>query len=102
MNAATALPVDPVMARAVPRPAATSEAQAEKVAREFEAVFLGQMLNHMFSGIETNGLTGGGEGEKMFRSMQIEEYAKGLSKNGGIGIAAAVKREMLRMQETQS
>jgi peptidoglycan hydrolase FlgJ len=102
MNPATALPVDPGMARAVPKPHAITEAQADKVSKEFEAMFLGQMLNHMFSGISTDGLFGGGEGEKMFRSMQVEEYAKGLSQKGGIGIAASVKRELLKMQEHQS
>lgn len=99
MNASTALPIDPGMARAVPKPNAATEAQADKVAREFEAMFLGQMLNHMFSGIETDGMFGGGEGEKMFRSIQVEEYAKGLAQKGGIGIAASVKRELLKMQE---
>jgi Rod binding domain-containing protein len=102
MNAATALPIDPGMARALPKPNAAGEAQAEKVSREFEAMFLGQMLNHMFSGLKTDGVFGGGEGEKMFRSMQVEEFAKSLTQRGGIGIAAAVKREILKMQEHHS
>jgi flagellar protein FlgJ len=102
MNAATALPIDPGMARAVPKPNAMTEAQADKVSKEFEAMFLGQMLNHMFSGISTDGVFGGGEGEKMFRSMQVEEFAKSLTQRGGIGIAASVKREILKMQEHKS
>ncbi len=39
-----------------------NKAQADKVSREFEAMFLGQMLNHMFSGLKTDGVFGGGEG----------------------------------------
>ena len=32
----------------------------------------------MFSGIQTDGLTGGGQGEEMFRSMMINEYGKAI------------------------
>ena len=49
-----------------------------------------------------SGVFGGGEGEKMFRSMQVEEFAKSLTQRGGIGIAASVKREILKMQEHKS
>ncbi len=42
---------------------------------------------------------GGGESEKMFRSMLNDEYARSMSRNNGIGIADAVYREMLAMQE---
>ena len=32
----------------------------------------------MFSGIKTDGLFGGGQGEEMFRSMMIDQYGKQL------------------------
>jgi peptidoglycan hydrolase FlgJ len=78
----------------------TSEAEAMRVGREFEQMFLSEMLRPMFEGIGTNKWFGGGNGEKMFRSLQVDEYGKGLSKAGGVGIAEAVKREIIRMQET--
>jgi Rod binding domain-containing protein len=73
--------------------------QARKVAEEFEGVFLSQMLKPMFEGIETDGIFGGGEAEKMYRSLQIDEYGKSLARSGGIGIADEVMRQLLQVQE---
>ncbi|MFH1805529.1 MAG: rod-binding protein [Pseudomonadota bacterium] len=74
-------------------------AQAQKAGEEFEAMFLSQMLGHMFSGIETDPNFGGGHGETMFRSMLVDEYAKEMARGNGIGIADAVTREILKAQE---
>ncbi|MBP3127957.1 chemotactic signal-response protein chel [Thalassospira sp. ER-Se-21-Dark] len=76
-----------------------TEAQARKAGEEFESMFLGQMLSHMFAGLETNEMFGGGHGETMMRSMLVDEYAKEMSRAGGIGIADAVTREILKVQE---
>lgn len=76
--------------------------QARKTAEEFEAVFLAQMIKPMFEGIEPDGIFGGGEAEKMFRSLQIDEYGKSLARNGGIGIADEVMRQLLQTQEMDS
>ena len=72
-----------------------------KTAEDFEAVFLGQMLKPMFEGIETDGIFGGGQAEKMYRDLMVDEYGKAIAKSGGIGLADAVMREMLKMQEVQ-
>lgn len=72
-----------------------------KAARDLEAVFVSQMMQHMFSGIETDGLFGGGAGEQMFRSLLVEEYGKQTAQSGGLGLADAMMREMLKMQEAQ-
>ncbi len=72
---------------------------ARKTANEFEAMFLTQMLEHMSTGIKTDGPFGGGQGEAMFRSLLNQEYAGQLSKRGGIGIADHVYRQILALQE---
>ena len=77
-------------------------AQARKTAEEFEAMFLTEMVEHMFAGISTDGPFGGGHGEKMFRSMLSQEYAKVMSGRGGIGIAEMVQKQILMMQEEAS
>lgn len=77
-------------------------AQIRTAAEEFEAVFLSQMLGHMFAGIETDGMFGGGQSEEMFRSLMINEYGRQITEAGGIGIADAVMAEMLRIQERSS
>ncbi len=79
--------------------AQSGEDGLRKVAKEFEAMFLNQMLEHMSSGIKTDGLFGGGQGEAMFRSLLNQQYANGISSRGGLGIADHVYRQMLAMQE---
>ena len=73
--------------------------EGKKVAEEFEAVFLGQMLQPMFKNIEAAEPFGGRPSEKIWRTMQVEEYGKAIAKAGGIGIADAVFREILKAQE---
>lgn len=75
-------------------------AQVEKVAVEFEAMFLSAMLQPMFEKLKTgNGLFGGGNGEDMFRPMLIDEYAKSMARSGQVGIAKSIREQMLRLQE---
>jgi flagellar protein FlgJ len=76
-----------------------NSAAIDKTAASFENVFISQMLGSMFSGISTDGLTGGGQGEEMFRSLMIDQYSAGIEKQGGLGLAASVKSTMLKMQE---
>ncbi|WP_207476483.1 rod-binding protein [Arenibaculum pallidiluteum] len=70
-----------------------------KVAEDFEAQFLSQMMGHMFAGIETDGPFGGGHAEETFRSLLVDEYGKAAARGGTTGIADAVQRQLLRMQE---
>ena len=70
-----------------------------KAATDFETVFVSQMLGHMFDGVKTYPLFGGGHGEEMFRSMMTDEYAKQIVNRGGFGISGAVMKTMLAEQE---
>jgi len=78
---------------------AGNRAQMRKVAEDFEAVFISQMLQPMFQNLTAEAPFGGGHGEDVWRSMQVQEYGKAITKAGGIGIADSVMREMIRMQE---
>jgi len=81
-------------------PTATNNAAAAgKSAKEFESVFISQFLGTMFQGIPTDGPFGGGQGEEMFRSLMVNEYAKSVENRGGFGLASAVTRQLLRHQE---
>jgi flagellar protein FlgJ len=98
--ATAALEVGPTSFKQMPSTKGiSSKADAERVGREFEAMFLSQMLQPVFDALPTDKFFGGGNGEKMMRSLQVDEYAKGMSKAGGIGLGAAITREILRMQE---
>ena len=81
-------------------PAATGNtAAAVKASKEYESVFINQFLGSMFSGISTDGPTGGGEGEEMFRSLMVDQYSKSIEQRGGFGIASALQRQLLKHQE---
>lgn len=71
----------------------------KKTAQDFEATFVAQMLKPMFQGLKTDGLFGGGQAEETWRSFLIDEMAKKTVAAGGIGLAAPVMSEMLKMQE---
>ncbi len=70
-----------------------------KRAVEFEAVYLAQMLQPMFDELKSAEPFGGGFGEDVWRSQQVQEYGKAIAQNGGVGIADAVARELIRAQE---
>jgi flagellar protein FlgJ len=77
------------------------KAAIHKAAQEFEAVFLTQMLKPMFETTEMNEdpAFGGSREEAIFKSMMLDEFGKGISKGGGVGIAEHVEKELLRLQE---
>lgn len=85
-------------------PAATAKLSAQqlqtidKTAKEYEGMFLAEMLSHMFSGIEVDTEFGGGKGEEMFRSLLVQEYGKKIAEGPGLGIAAKVKEVMIQAQ----
>jgi peptidoglycan hydrolase FlgJ len=81
---------DAALARATP--------EMREAAEEFEAVFLGQILRGVTEGLTGPGPLGRG-GDDPFASMLQDEYAKLISRSGGIGVADAVLREMLKAQE---
>ena len=74
-------------------------AAVKKAAQDFEAMFMSSMLESMTAGVKPNKLFGGGQGESMYRSMLNQEYGKALASTGTLGIADAIEREMLKMQE---
>jgi flagellar protein FlgJ len=81
-------------------PKAASEAKARKTAQDFEAMFLEQTLDRMFSSVGEDGPLGeNGTGGPVYRSMLVKEYAGTIVKSGGVGIGDQVFREIMRMQE---
>ncbi len=82
-------------------PDSAKSARAREVAEDFEALFLAQMLAPMFAGLRTEGPFGGGSAEKTYRSLLVEEYGKAVARAGGVGIADAVQREILKLQEVK-
>ena len=80
----------------------TIDPKIKKAAGEFESMVLSQMLAPIFESLDSDGLFGGGSAERMFRPMLVDQYAKGMAKAGGLGLADAVAREMMRLQGATS
>ena len=74
-------------------------AQIRKSATDFEAVFASEMLSHMFQGLGTDPMFGGGHGEDAFRSLLVDQYGHAIAKSGTLGIADRVTAELIKAQE---
>ena len=72
--------------------------QIKDASQKFEASFVSSMLQEMFEGVDTSAPFGGGQGEAMFRSVLTDAMGKQIARRGGVGVAAEVEREMLKMQ----
>ncbi len=71
----------------------------EETARDFEAMFMSEMMKPMFESIKTEAPFGGGKGEEIFRSFLRDEYGKMVSiSNGGLGVAELVKQQLIELQ----
>lgn len=79
----------------------TDPAALDRSAKEFESVFLSQMMSQMWSGVEVDETFGGGHAEEVWRGMMVEEYGKMIARNGGVGIADQMKSQLLALQEVQ-
>jgi peptidoglycan hydrolase FlgJ len=77
------------------------KAKIEAAAKDFEAVYMSEMLKPMFATIKTDTMFGGGKAEETFRGLLLQEYGKKIADTGGLGLAKYVKAEMIRMQENQ-
>lgn len=79
--------------------AAGDKSGVRRSAETFEAQFISQMLNHMFKGIDTDGMFGGGQAESMWRDFYVEEVGEVIARRGGIGVADTIERQLLQLQE---
>lgn len=77
-------------------------AKARNSATEFEGVFLNSMFQQMMSGLNGDGPMGGTTGTGAWRSMLTDEYAKTISKAGGVGISHDVFRSLIMQQAARS
>ncbi|RME62271.1 MAG: chemotaxis protein chel [Alphaproteobacteria bacterium] len=97
----------PVQAPATPPGASLHKAppvprDVRETAQAFESLFIAQMMAPMFAGLDDDALFGGGPGQDIYRSMMVEQYGAIVAKRGGIGIADALERYLLTLQEVQT
>lgn len=73
-------------------------ARFDAVSKDFEAMFVAEMMKPMFEGIKPDPRFGGGKGEEIFQGMMLQEYGKMMADTGQLGIADSIKLELIRMQ----
>ena len=98
------LSVSPSFGAAATRPSAPADpAKMWKAARDFEAMALGEFLKPMFATVDSKkNLFSGGEAEKTWKPMLVDEIARQIAASGGLGLAGPVHAAMLRIQEGKS
>lgn len=69
------------------------EGRLRSAARAFEAAFLAEMLRHAGLGRMPAGFNGGA-GEAAFAGTLVEEYARAIARNGGVGLAEQIYRAL--------
>ncbi len=87
------------MISTIPSAPAASHGQIRRLAQEFEAQAVAAMFQPVFAALPTDGPFGGGKAEAQWRPMLVDAIARDLARAGGLGIAPAVERELLRAQE---
>jgi len=80
---------------------AATKAKAKQASQDFEAVFLNQMFQNMFTGVQGDGPFGGNGATGVWRSFLVDEYSKTFAKAGGIGMADHVYKSLLAQQEAR-
>ncbi|MGG5812161.1 rod-binding protein [Falsiroseomonas sp. CW058] len=87
----------PAAAAATPRAGAADTPEARRrMAQQFEGQVLGAMLQPMFQGLSSKGPFTGGAGEAQWRPMLVQEIGNAIARNGGLGLAAAIERDLSR------
>jgi len=74
------------------------KSKAKAGAENFESMFLSNMFQEMFTGLNGDGPMGGKGALKVWRSFAIDQFAKSFAKAGGIGIAPKVYDTLLKEQ----
>ena len=81
------------------RPGALPPAEA-RAAKEFESMFLAEMLAPMFQGLARSTLFGGA-GQEIWSSLLTQEYGRVLASRGGLGLGESVMRQLVQQQEVR-
>jgi Rod binding domain-containing protein len=82
---------------------AATLAKIDESAKQYESVFLSEMLSHMFEGITMGGGMDGEEkaANSIYKSLMVKEYADGLAEKGGIGLAKDIRANLIELQSAQ-
>lgn len=66
----------------------------EQACKDFESLFVAQMMQQMRKTVPQEGLFNGGRAEKIYTEMLDSEMAKSISNQRGVGLAAMMYRQL--------
>ena len=98
MNVSMNVSADRALAHQVP--AGSGKDKIKSVSQDFETIFLTNMFENMFDGLDDDGPFGSGAGNGPWRSMLTEQYAKSISQSGGVGVAKQIEQQLVSLQES--
>jgi len=75
-------------------PSKMSKDQIHAVANDFEVLFINEMMQHMMGESMGESAFGSEETDEIYKSMMTDNYAKAITKAGGIGIAGYIERAL--------
>jgi murein DD-endopeptidase MepM/ murein hydrolase activator NlpD len=79
--------------------AGNKKSELKKIAQEFEAVFIGQLLKVMRETIEESGLTDGGFGKSIYTELFDQETSLNMARHGTLGIADILYKSLERQTD---
>ena len=72
-----------------------NHAELKKVAEEFEAIFIAQLLKIMRETIEESGMEGGGFGKGIYTELFDQEVAVSMARRGALGIGDIIYKSLV-------
>lgn len=76
------------------RPQTDDETRLMKACRDFEAIFLGELLKSMRKTIPQGGILEKSFGQDVFQSMLDDEYTKSMALSGSTGLAEILFQQL--------
>ena len=86
--------VDSALSSSVRNSASSEEEKLRQATKDFEALFIKQMLNSMRKTVDKSGLLDGGMGQEVFEDMLYDEYAKEMARTANLGISEMTFKEL--------
>ena len=83
------------------RAIATTGDKARAQAENFESMFVSSMMQHMFTDTGKDGPLGNGPSIGPWRSLLTEQFAKGIVKAGGLGLANQIYKSIIAHQSAR-
>ncbi len=86
--------VDSSVAAGVRGTKSGEDAPLREATKDFESLFVKQMLNSMKKTINKSGLLDGGMGQEIFEDMLYDEYAEKIAETANLGISEMMYQQL--------